>query len=280
MAYKISVIGGINLDIGGRPSDVLRLRDSNIGKISRSAGGVGFNIAKELVKRGAEISLVSALGDDPDGGLLMLAARSAGINISETLITGNLPTSLYLYVTDEKGDMYVAINDMRVTDLLTPEYIMGRMSVINGGDAIVADANLRRDTLEYIAERAKRPVYADTVSVAKCLKLKGLAVRALKPNMAEASKLTGKSTPEEAAEVLLGCGIGRVFISLGTDGIYAAENGRSCRVPCPKVVNGNTNGSGDAAMAAIVLADLDGKDLEETAKAAADAAAEHIARNE
>jgi pseudouridine kinase len=64
MAYKISVIGGTNLDIGGRPSESLRLRDSNIGTISRSAGGVGFNIAKNLAERGTTVSLVSALGDD------------------------------------------------------------------------------------------------------------------------------------------------------------------------------------------------------------------------
>ena len=56
MAYKISVIGGINLDIGGRPSESLRLRDSNIGTISRSAGGVGFNIAKNLAEKGTTVS--------------------------------------------------------------------------------------------------------------------------------------------------------------------------------------------------------------------------------
>ena len=257
MAYKISVIGGINLDIGGRPSESLRLRDSNIGTISRSAGGVGFNIAKNLAEKGTAVSLVSALGDDSDGGTLMLAARAAGIDITDTLVTGSLPTSRYLYVT--------------------PEYLRDKMSEINRSDALVADANLRRDTLEYIAERAKIPIYADSVSVAKCLKLKGLALRAIKPNMAEAEKLTGRDTPEEAAKALLGSGIGRVFISLGTDGMYAAEIGNSCRVPCPEVVSGNTNGAGDAAMAAIILADLDGKDLEETARAAVEAAAQTVA---
>ena len=250
MAYKISVIGGINLDIGGRPSESLRLRDSNIGTISRSAGGVGFNIAKNLAEKGTTVSLVSALGDDSDGGTLMLAARAAGIDITDTLVTGSLPTSRYLYVTDENGDMYTAVNDMRVTELITPEYLRDKMSEINRSDALVADANLRRDTLEYIAE---------------------------KPNMAEAEKLTGRDTTEEAAKALLESGIGRVFISLGTDGMYAAEVGNSCRVPCPEVVSGNTNGAGDAAMAAIILADLDGKDLEETARAAVEAAAQAVA---
>ena len=254
MAYKISVIGGINLDIGGRPSESLRLRDSNIGTISRSAGGVGFNIAKNLAEKGTAVS-----------------------DITDTLVTGSLPTSRYLYVTDENGDMYTAVNDMRVTELITPEYLRDKMSEINRSDALVADANLRRDTLEYIAERAKIPIYADSVSVAKCLKLKGLALRAIKPNMAEAEKLTGRDTPEEAANALLESGVGRVFISLGTDGMYAAEVGNSCRVPCPEVVSGNTNGAGDAAMAAIILADLDGKDLEETARAAVEAAAQTVA---
>ncbi len=46
----ITVIGGINIDIEGRPYDVLRREDSNPGRISLSYGGVGRNITENVAR--------------------------------------------------------------------------------------------------------------------------------------------------------------------------------------------------------------------------------------
>ena len=60
----------------------------------------------------------------------------------------------------------------------------------------------------------------------------------------------------------------RVFISLGTNGMIAAEGSRILRMPSPEANVVNATGAGDAAMSAIVWADLHGLSLEDSARAA------------
>ena len=49
MATKhIAVVGGMNMDIGGRPEGRLVARDSNPGAVTMRPGGVGHNIACDL----------------------------------------------------------------------------------------------------------------------------------------------------------------------------------------------------------------------------------------
>ena len=48
----VSIIGGTNIDIQGVPSGDLILRDSNVGEVKISLGGVGRNIGENLVISG------------------------------------------------------------------------------------------------------------------------------------------------------------------------------------------------------------------------------------
>ena len=44
----VTVVGGMNMDIGGRPHGKLVARDSNPGTVRMSPGGVGRNIAHNM----------------------------------------------------------------------------------------------------------------------------------------------------------------------------------------------------------------------------------------
>ena len=60
----IAVVGGVNIDIGGRSDAPLVAGDSNPGRIRSSLGGVGRNIAHNLALLGAKVRLITALGAD------------------------------------------------------------------------------------------------------------------------------------------------------------------------------------------------------------------------
>jgi pseudouridine kinase len=60
----VCVLGGSNMDIVGFPHKNLVLHDSNPGKVKISLGGVGRNIAENLVHLGVSTKLISAIGDD------------------------------------------------------------------------------------------------------------------------------------------------------------------------------------------------------------------------
>ncbi len=119
------------------------------------------------------------------------------------------------------------------------------------------------------------PIFADPVSTAKAEKLRPVLgkLHTLKPNRMEAELLSGVTITDEkslneAADALLATGLRRVFISLGGDGVLAADHNGRCHVPCCPGDMVNTTGCGDAGMAAIAWAYLEGTDLEGTARAA------------
>ena len=148
---KIAVIGGINLDILGVPRGAYRERDSLIGSVSFRPGGVGRNIAAQAVQLGADVTLITAFGQDRNAEFLMEACREDGIRISDAL-RFSAPTSVYLAIHDETGDMVSAVNDMHLTTLMTPEALSPTLPAVNAAQVCVLDANLPEETLRFLAE--------------------------------------------------------------------------------------------------------------------------------
>lgn len=269
------VIGGVNMDIGGRISGCMVMRDSNPGVISTRPGGVGRNIAHNLRLLGLDVSLIAAVGGDMHAQAILRSCSELGIDMSMARILPEERSSTYLYVTDESGDMQLGISDMDIVQKIDVPYLEKHIDAINRFDAVVLDANLSVESIEYLAARCTRPMYADSVSTVKTMRLMGVLDRlsAIKPNGIEAQAMTGAADMEEAAQLLLEKGVKRVFITLGAGGILAAEGGQLVRLPCESAPVINTTGAGDSATAAIVWAGMKGLSLEAAAAAAIKAGA-------
>lgn len=272
---RVAVIGGVNMDIGGRPLAKLVMRDSNPGVITARPGGVGRNIAHDLRLLGVDVSLIAAIGGDVYGQGILDSCLGLGMDMSLARILPEKRSSTYLYVTDETGDMEIGIADMEITSCITPEYLADHIDMINGFDAVVLDANLDAETIEYAAQNCTVPIIADPVSTAKAVRLLPVLNKlwAIKPNIYEAEKLTGEHEPDMAARALLKAGVKRVFISLGENGMLAADDNGIVFMPRELVNVVNTTGAGDAATAAIVWAGLQGMDITGCARAAVKAGA-------
>lgn len=269
------VIGGVNMDIGGSPVNKLIMRDSNPGIITARPGGVGRNIAHDMSLLGLEVSLIAAIGDDVYGHGILTSCAELGLDLSLARVLPDMRTSTYLYVTDETGDMELAISDMEIVKCITPDYVARHIEAVNSFDAVVLDANLEAETIEYVAAHCTAPIYADPVSTAKALRFLPVLdkLTALKPNIYEAERLTGEIDPERAARKLVESGVKRVFISLGEEGMLAADKNELVKLPREYVTVVNTTGAGDAATAAIVWAGLNGLSLYDSARAAVKAGA-------
>lgn len=260
------VFGGINMDIWGRPAAPLVQKDSNPGSVTMRPGGVGRNIAHDLRLLGLEVSLVAPIGGDVYASAVVDSCQALGIDLSMAPVFKDMRSSTYLYITDETGDMELAVSDMELCSALTPELVAPILPRLQAA-AVVVDANLPPETIAYICDHCPIPVYADPVSTVKAMKLQPVLHRlaAIKPNALEAECLTGECDPERAALALVDRGVQRVFISLGAQGMIAADKKELLRLPglATRVVN--STGAGDAATAAIVLAGIRGMSLRDTA---------------
>ena len=269
------VVGGVNMDIGGRSHKALVPADSNPGQVRMSLGGVGRNIAHNMALLGVDVRLLTAFGDDMNAQRIAASCGELGIDISQCLTVPGAATSTYLFIADEKGDMALAVSDMEIYDHVTPTFLAGRSRLLHNAQLIVLDTNIPAESIAWLADNVKLPIFADPVSTAKAEKLRPVLgkLHTLKPNRLEAELLSGvaitdQKSLDKAVDVLLGTGLRRVFISLGADGVYAAAHNHRLHVPCCPGTMVNTTGCGDAAMAAIAWAYLEGTGLEGTARAA------------
>ena len=281
-ARCVTVVGGANTDICGAPSGRLVRHDSNPGRVTLRPGGVGRNIACDLALLGLRVRLLTAVGTDALGASALESCRAFGVDVSLTRLVEGERSSVYLYVTDERGEMELGVADMDVTARITPEYLARHLAALNASDAVVLDGNLSAGTIDWLAQNVTAPLYADPVSTAKAPRLRGALgkLAAIKPNLLEARALTGCETVEDCTAALLAAGVGRVFISLGRDGLFAAEGEERILLPRVPAEPVNTNGAGDAAAAAVVWAGVQGLDLAAAALAADRAGALTVASEE
>ena len=275
-----AVVGGVNMDVGGISAAPLVAADSNPGRVRMSLGGVARNIAHNMALLGVDTRLVTALGDDLYARQIETSCAELGIDIGRSLRVPGAATSTYLYVAGPDGEMAAAVSDMEICDHLTPEVFASRLSFINSAQVLVLDANIPAASVEWLCEHVRVPAFADPISTSKAEKFRGVLgrIHTMKPNRLEAEALTGVSITDErslhrAADVLLESGTERVFLSLGPEGVLAADRKERFLLPVLPGRTVNTTGSGDAFTAALVWAYLRGMGLRESARAGLAAAA-------
>ncbi|MBR4291264.1 MAG: winged helix-turn-helix transcriptional regulator [Oscillospiraceae bacterium] len=270
----VVVVGGVNVDIGGKSFSKLVSADSNPGIVKLSLGGVGRNIAHNLSLLGTDVRLLTAFGDDVHGQRVTASCGELGIDVSHACRAAGGTTSTYLYLTDTNGEMVLAVSDMEICKKITPAYLASNLGLLQNAQLVIADCNIPQESLIYLAENCTSPLFCDPVSTAKADKLRPILhkIHTLKPNRLEAELLSGVKIETDAdmakaADKLLELGVRRLFISLGADGMYAAMDDQRLLLSNLPGQMVNTTGCGDAVMAAIGWAYLEGMNLEETALA-------------
>ena len=185
-----------------------------------------------------------------------------------------VPEENAVFINDQQGDMQLAVSDMDIYQNLTPRVLAGRKQLLEGSQVVVIDTNLPAESIAWLADNCHAPIFADPVSTVKAEKLRPVLgkLHTLKPNRLEAELLSGVPITDtdslhRAAQTLLETGLHRVFISLGADGVYAADQSGSVTLPAPKAEMVSTTGCGDSFMAALTWAYLQGSDLERSARA-------------
>jgi pseudouridine kinase len=253
---RVCVIGGANVDIHGAAYQPLRLRDSNPGSVHVSPGGVARNVAENLSRLGVDCRLVTAVGKDPHGEMLLAHGRETGIDMRYVQELESAPTSTYLAVLDRSGNMQVAVADMAIMDQLTA----ARLEPLTFPD---------------------HDIFADTVSTAKAMRLKPYlgTLHTLKTNPAEAEALTGFEARtgadlDRTADWLHAQGVHRLFLTRAEDGLFYStlnDRGHVTLEQHGDDVRSST-GAGDAFLAALAYARLQNWPLDGTLQFAGAAA--------
>lgn len=251
----VVVIGGANIDFRGKPvGEVLERHTSNPGKINVSSGGVGRNIAHNLALLNVPVTLLSAVGDDEEGIRILEETGKAGVKLDQMIISGKYPTGIYLAILDEKGEMEVAVSDMKILEEVSLEYLRSKTYLIKESKIVVVDTNIPEESVEYVIDLCNKvgvPILVEPVSVEKARKLRKVldgsrkgrgsgkwTVDYITPSEDELESILGAGTERDdnkdididvdlvkAAEELKCRGVRNMIVTLGERGIYVSGGG-------------------------------------------------------
>lgn len=270
----ILTIGGTNVDIQGKAFGNVIRYDSNPGTISISFGGVGKNIAENIMKLGISSKLVTALGDDLYGKDIQNYLNNINLDVSDTLFLKNQSTSMYVSILNDDKEVEMAVASTDICKNITPNFLETIRKRITNAKLIVLDTNLEEETLRYLAFLRRKPnLVVDTVSTNKSLRIKDFVGRfhTLKCSRLEAETLSEYSIYSDddlprVADRFISKGVKNVFISLGSKGIFYMNEDKHGTIRLPRISVVSSSGSEDALVAGITYGQYYDHDITDCAR--------------
>ena len=263
-------IGAANIDIYGKSLVPLREKTDHPAKVFTGIGGVTRNILDNLMHLDIPCVLMTAVGDDIYGKIVLSAVEEQGMDIRHALVVPGASTGVFIQVLSENNDMELALCDMGVMSHITEEYLREHHEVLENAHIIVIDPSLPEETIEYLVDHFGDKIFLDPVSDILAEKMKPFVGRicAVKPNRTELEVLSGMPVRDPAELIAAGrkvieSGTKTLYISLGRDGCLYMDHDRQIlqRFHEEKEMV-NASGAGDSFFAGIICGLIDGLEIE------------------
>lgn len=240
------------------------------------AGGKGINVAKVLHRFGVPV-LATGLIAGTQGDQLVKRLAEDGVPFDFVEVPGE--TRVNLKIVDAAHKVTTEINEpgfsvapqdlARFTEKLAALLDEAAVLVLSGSLPRGVAPSVYADFIRLAHEKGVKAIFdADGPALGEGLRARPFAV---KPNAAELERLVGRPLAGEAdvvaaARTLREAGVSLVVVSLGKDGAVVLDRQEGFRVWPFTVEPQSTVGAGDAMVAAMAYALLEGLSLEELAR--------------
>ena len=253
---------------------------------SKVLGGAPFNVACHLKGLGAEPILVSRVGKDKLGDLVLSEMEKRGLETTGMQKDEKHPTGNVEVKIDERNEPEYSIKpgaawDHIQTDPYVQKVLEGRPLFYHG--SLAARSAVSEHTLDLYL-RKKCPVFCDLNLRPPwwtAQKVSGLlnTTDYLKLNLSElkelASEQKGKKPQDLARELIFQGGYRQIIVTQGARGAFIVdEKGQINKRKAPHIENFEDSvGAGDAFSAVMIIARIKGMDMEKALHMAVDFAA-------
>jgi len=271
MESTILVLGSSNVDLILRvprfhhPGETIRADN-----LTTVFGGKGANQAIASKQLGAEVALITRLGDDHYGKSYRRYLTEKGLNPKFIFLDKKVPTGIAFIELDSRGENRIVVSpgsnsSLSVDDLKRCSLLFRKIKVF------VTQLEIPIETVTMGLKMAKRygaltllnpsptrPLSTEILSLADFIV----------PNELEAQALTGlkmrkdQDLPKMAAR-LLKMGVKNVAITLGSKGLYFKNQNEEIWMKAFKVKVVDTTAAGDAFMGGLACGLAGGKPIQE-----------------
>jgi pseudouridine kinase len=270
MSENVLVVGAILLDVKGKPDEGLEPNTSNPAMMRITRGGTARNVAENLGRLGADVILISAVGNDLIGEQLKHQTADTGVNLEYTLVVDGASTGTYIAVLEEDGSLAVALDDVSVMAHITPGYLDRNRILFQEADMVMMDGSLTIEAMKTVVRLCEKyhvPLCADPSSARLAYKLRPYLphLHLVVPNEGEAVELcqvrplhTDLDFSLELARSMVQIGVENAIVTLSDFGLAYATSDEAGYVPPRYSEMVDSTGTGDAVTAAIMFGMLNG----------------------
>lgn len=269
---KICVIGAANLDLIAYVPRMPRKGETLHGRrFHMGFGGKGANQAVMAAKLGADVTMITKLGNDIFGENTLANFKKMGVKTDFVYFTDQAFSGVAPIFVDSEGDNYIVIIT-GANDLLTEEEIEKAADAIAGCQILICQLEiplrLSLKALKIAHDAGVRTIFNPAPGRAdipqECFQLSDIVC----PNETETELLTGISIhtndeAEKAGRFLLERGAKSAVITLGERGSLYVSYDECFQVPAPRVKAFDTTGAGDAFVGSLAYFLGIGKSVQE-----------------
>nr|XP_047935190.1 pseudouridine-metabolizing bifunctional protein C1861.05-like isoform X4 [Anser cygnoides] len=149
------VIGGINVDFIAKAQNsvILGGGQTNAGRVRRTFGGVGRNLADCLSRLGLTPLFLSAMGKDEHSESILHYCHH--MDMSAILQLERKSTATYCAVITSAGELSVGLGDMDIHHQITEQYVSQFKENLCQAPLVCVDGNVPLSTIQYICQLAR-----------------------------------------------------------------------------------------------------------------------------
>ena len=278
---KILVIGPSNTDMIIKLERLPTPGETIIGgDFATAGGGKGANQAVQCARLGAGVILLARIGKDPFGDRSVEQFRKEGIDTSFIIRDEEHHSGIALIFVDKTGENMIAVAPGS-NSFLSGDDVRGAREAFKLSSTLLLQLEIPLEPVETAVYLAKEEGLTVILNPAPAQPLPQSVLQnidILVPNETEAKILCGFPPDEEIpakklGEMLLGKGVKRVIITLGSKGAIFIDSEEEFDVPAFRVQSVDTTAAGDSFCGALAVAIAEGKEMKEAIRFASACAA-------
>ena len=252
---KIAVIGSTNIDVVSYIDKIPAGGETRAAQNFHTAhGGKGANQAVAAAKLGANVLMVSAIGDDLFGKGALDNFKQNNIDTSQISVIEGVATGEATIIVEKSGQNRILLYK-GANDSLTPDLLLNAAHDLKNCALIVLQLEIPLETVYAainFANSNKIPVLLNPAPAVKDLSI-DMACKCdfFVPNETELSILTdmpvnSRDDIKFAAKSLLAKGLKNIIVTMGSQGAFWLSNDREEFISAQKVQSVDSTGAGDA----------------------------------
>ena len=284
---KIAVIGATIVDIVSYVKNAPEYGNTTTAKDFHIAcGGKGANQAVAAKKLGADILMVSAVGDDLFGQTALENFQKLGIDTRQIIKIKNVANGVVIIIVENSGQ-YRSIYYPGASKFLTPKDILNAADDLKNCGLFVIQLEISLETVSAAVDFANKnnipvllnpsPLY-EKISIEKFCPCEFFVLNETELNILTEKPIDSPENIKIAAKEILRQGVKNIIVTLGKSGSIWLAEGVEEFVPTLKVESIDSTGAGDAFVGCFVKNYADGKNIRDSIQLAAKYAALSVTR--